>query len=258
MHHSSQIIRDLSTLKVRDERFSKASKAEYFWGEWQAGWKWKSSLQKTLDRAGKQLLNNLGSLSEERMLEVMEAFGQHDKAMKWIENGLDSQNGNSGQFGTINASLAIAKRDLKKAKDLLAVKEALSQSDLHLKIATRLESQGSSFTPGFNRRDCPLSSWTAFEHYERALTLDQANLEAVIGMDRLMEANQAPEFSLKIWQAYHATNPMDKAAEKMLLKRAHQGYMRFPQTKAISANPDDRKNLKRNLVDRTTGTEAER
>ncbi len=224
-HRARNLLNQLDELKPRPGRDTVPSKMHAMWGVWQAGLKWQT-FRSTAKQAQEYLAAHLNDIPIDRKIELFEATGNGPQAMHLLFDQF-KENRLPDRMLPVLASLALAQGSNDLAGDVLGVKNATA-SDLHVAIANRLLHGGRDLSPGFNRTAGPVSAWNAFEHYQHAFTLDEENLAALEGMDRILEKHNASEISMPLWQKWHARHPRDPEAIRRFINRARNGYFNVP------------------------------
>ncbi|MDP8207692.1 MAG: glycosyltransferase [Candidatus Electryonea clarkiae] len=233
-HRTGTVIRDLMTLKIRKDRNSHDSRQNVFWAMWQASWKWDKNLKSVRKYAESKLRNYQNNLDKFDNAVLLEGMGLLDHAGTLLCDLIESDSSDAKSHAAL-AALCISRNDIETARKLLNGNNT-DLSDLHVAIAERMEKEGALITPGFNRQTFPSIGWNSFEHFQRALILNQDNINALKGLDRILEYKNAQEFIVPLWQQYHARNPEDTYSMKMLRQRAKEGYYMPAKKNEFSLN----------------------
>ncbi len=222
-HRALQVLQDLKSLRTRRERLSMKNNLEYNWGLWQASWKWRDLENIPSEEAIEFLLRNADLLGNKKLAQVLEGLGERERAISVLCEEIDNNDYKDNTVLKL-ASILVNKGHLLESCRLLNISEGCNAGEIHTEIGLRLSKSGGYFTPGYNRDNYPSTGWNALEHFKRAIKLDINNLEALKGLDEVLAIKNSSEFSLSLWQKYHAHNPEDDYSMKMLRKRALEGY----------------------------------
>ncbi|HEB85076.1 MAG TPA: hypothetical protein ENI92_08770 [Bacteroidetes bacterium] len=222
LHPAPPLATDLEKFSPRGERFGRRAATEAAWGEWQASWKW-PRLNSLRREAEKTLVENISLLDYPRRAELLEARGDAEAAKVMLATSLERQPDNDRAKAAL-AGLLLAEGNLAGAARVLEMPADSDLASLHVAAGDLLSRAGQDLTAGFNRTAAPVCGWTAFEHYRRAHSLNEDNRCALEGLDHVLLTRHAPEFTVALWQRFHARNPRDEASEITLRRRAVSGY----------------------------------
>ncbi len=132
-----------------------------------------------------------------------------------LENG---GNAASGRFLQRAAGLAGLKEDLRLGR-------VASPASLHLAAGLILEASGQAITPGFSRQKLPPLFWQAFEHYQRASTLDPGSVQALEKLGDILAAHQAHNEAHHFLSRAAALNPESGPLQRKAESSGRNGYM---------------------------------
>ncbi len=215
------VLKDLNNLSVREARSETESSVNAMWGMWQASMKWEA-LETEREKTFLYLNENISHLDDLQRSMLHQADGDTLSAFNVLKNSMNNGHTHPKIRAAI-ASLALHNNDTENAKALLD-HDSDNLADLHNEVGSLLMGLGDDFTPGFNRTNTPSISWTAFEHFNRAYQLNEDSISALNGLDKILTSHNSTEFSVNLWQRFHARNPKNVAVQKTFISRAKSGY----------------------------------
>lgn len=223
-HRARTVLRRLDRLKVRPGRNRPEARAWAAFGRWSASLKWQD-----LAASRRDAVRELNDLAEHLPLRKRLAYTALEHG---VERALDEAGRSEEELRHDAVSRVRLAQIALEGGDLTSVGSLLDEpvpngAAAHMALGRRLEHLGIDMTPGFNRTPLPMLFWNASEHYQRTMQLDGDNREAVEGLDRILVAHRAAEFTVPIWQRWHATHPRDTQAMRTMVDRAELGYFRF-------------------------------
>jgi hypothetical protein len=222
-HRANHVLRRFETVRIRDGRYTNASSIRAEWARLQAALKWQN-LAKVGNAAMARLSSRIESLSRFEQATLLEAGGHADKAYELLMKAHEA-NEHDERIPIALAAMAIEKGENALGEEILGITNATA-SDMHISLGNRLLAEGIDLTPGINRMLGPVTEWTALEHFMRAHSLDEDSLAAIQGMDRILDEHHSGEFTLPLWQRWHARHPRDTEAIRLFLMRTRNSYFR--------------------------------